>query len=527
MSLRNANWYNLQSTRNYPLADDATATADNGARLPGFVLADCHLRWPDTLGQYAFLGGLTITPTLVTAVIMAADDPDAVTGFIPLAAVSLLQPVDENRPYVLQALAEGAGGFIAFGSVGDACALRFSTPRQGLLSPKCARPEASLPISSLRKLGSPDALRDLVRIVPGADMTITEEEVYLPEEGITVTALVFRLNQSLSTRNVLSAYLGPCSQRPESGTCDTVGIESINGVTADCDGNLTISLVGTDYGVLAGCGSEYAGGEDAGLVVESVVGIEDVCDSKVGATIGSDDCPPRELVGSEAPECVVDCDEALWEGTGAPFPADEYWGDETDTAWTVKKGSFVFEDDGFGLPSAYTAHDCARTNISLYNCHPLPGGTGTMYKLCTLGLTLCDTCDAQNGGIVVDWHVVNTVVDGVSSCYVEYWLVLLNRAAGALQVWHRVGPCIRYVCGLWLGEIELHASYLLTAETAYDPDNVPVIIAGVTGGVTGSLRCRATYPGTLGSDGYFGVGSLRAAAHFFHFTLDSTEIPTP
>jgi len=56
MPIRNANWYNLHSTRRYPLDDNATGTDDAGIRLADDILVDCHLRFPKIAGQYAYIG---------------------------------------------------------------------------------------------------------------------------------------------------------------------------------------------------------------------------------------------------------------------------------------------------------------------------------------------------------------------------------------------------------------------------------------------------------------------------------------
>lgn len=69
------NWYNLNAQRDYPLDDTATGVDDAGVRMPTDLLVDCNLRWPRALGRYAFLTGLTTTPTTVTALFAASHKP--------------------------------------------------------------------------------------------------------------------------------------------------------------------------------------------------------------------------------------------------------------------------------------------------------------------------------------------------------------------------------------------------------------------------------------------------------------------
>ena len=114
MAIRNQNWYDHNSSRNYPLDDLATAVDDSGQRLPSHFLADLYLKFPIVAGRIAYLGGITVGPGIVTAVILAADGPDSKTG-IPLAAVSLPRPVTPWRQYALDPLYPGVGGWIVFG----------------------------------------------------------------------------------------------------------------------------------------------------------------------------------------------------------------------------------------------------------------------------------------------------------------------------------------------------------------------------------------------------------------------------
>ena len=111
MTIIEQNWLTAQSTRRYPLDDNATGTGDDGTRIKDDIILDLHIRFPAAAGQYAFLAGLTVTDTVVTAVFLACDENFTVPSFTPLCAVTVQQPVSRHRFYNLEALYPGVGGF--------------------------------------------------------------------------------------------------------------------------------------------------------------------------------------------------------------------------------------------------------------------------------------------------------------------------------------------------------------------------------------------------------------------------------
>ncbi|NDC10657.1 MAG: hypothetical protein EBZ75_15235, partial [Oxalobacteraceae bacterium] len=95
MSIRNQNWYNLQSTRRYPLDDISTGVDDAGAFIREDIIVDCHIRFPANLGQYLYVQGITVSTGIVTVLFGATSDVDSAGQTV--CAVSLPQPV---VPYV-------------------------------------------------------------------------------------------------------------------------------------------------------------------------------------------------------------------------------------------------------------------------------------------------------------------------------------------------------------------------------------------------------------------------------------------
>ena len=74
MAIRNQSWYNLNSSRDYPVDETASSLSDKSERVPSDIITDIRVRWPDALGDYAFLGSVAVTPGAVTATVLAAVD---------------------------------------------------------------------------------------------------------------------------------------------------------------------------------------------------------------------------------------------------------------------------------------------------------------------------------------------------------------------------------------------------------------------------------------------------------------------
>lgn len=252
MSIRNQNWYNLQSTRRYPLDENSTGLDDANAFIRDDILVDCHIRFPNTYGKYVYVQGLTVSAGIVTVVFGVSADRGFVVGE-PMAYVSLPKPITPNINYSIVGLKPGVSGWVAFGrGVENNFVGRYTSVQQTLISPRCARAYKPLPVPTIGKLGLQEALQgivsvlgqppvrvryvenagDVVRVVDGQKVPYKEN----------VPALVIELDQTQITNdyNPLQLFLGPCAQRPESGTCPKPPIENINGVEPDCNGNINI-----------------------------------------------------------------------------------------------------------------------------------------------------------------------------------------------------------------------------------------------------------------------------------------------
>jgi hypothetical protein len=246
MAIRNQNWYNANSTRSYPLDENSTGLSDTGAFINNAIVVDCHIRFPESLGSYAYIQGIAVSAGLVTVVIGVGNELD-MPGGPPVAAVTVTRPNERYVHHAITALVPGVYGWIVFGPGTDELfSGRYSKPRQSLLMPRCARPYKNLPIPSIGKVGVAGQLSGVINLQGTTPVAVTYESVAIdPEEPMKkVPAVVFRLDaQEITTAyNPLSEFLGPCGVRPESGTCAKTPIESINGIEPDCNGNINIEF---------------------------------------------------------------------------------------------------------------------------------------------------------------------------------------------------------------------------------------------------------------------------------------------
>jgi len=317
MSIRNLNWYNLQTTRRYPLDDTAVGEADEiRDNLPNDILVDAHLRYPSTLGTYAYVQGITISPGIVTVLIGVSESPDAEGATI--AAVTAVQPAAANTNYSVQALVPGVAGWITFGpGIETAFSGRYSFPAQTLISQRCARPYRPLPIPSLGKLGLATTLSDQITIVGESPVEVVRQKVQI--DNVEVDAVVFRSNQNDVSLNYnpYAYFLGSCGQRPESGTCPKPPIETINGIGPDCDGNINLSFLNLTGQNFKDCG---------GIDIQTSLSLDRVCEQPLEPRIFYDDlCCPDEVEDLAARDALPI--ESLYAGkiVKTLLPEPQYW----------------------------------------------------------------------------------------------------------------------------------------------------------------------------------------------------------
>jgi hypothetical protein len=266
MSIRNQNWYNLQSTRRYPLDDNSTGIDDAGNLIRDDILVDCNLRFPNTYGPHAYVQGITVSPGLVTVLIGAAATFDAVNA-TTIAAVSFSKPVAAGVNYAVTPIVAGVSGWLTFGpGIEQNFVGRYAIAQQSLLNPRNAKIYRPLPIPSIKKLQLSAALQNVVRLsgaLPvkvhyvenaGEVIDLSSGESRTVRTNVSAIVAELDLSQRTETFDPLREFLGPCAQRPESGTCPEIPIENINGISPDCNGNIEIIFEGFESLPFVDCG---------------------------------------------------------------------------------------------------------------------------------------------------------------------------------------------------------------------------------------------------------------------------------
>jgi hypothetical protein len=267
MPVRNQNWYDLQAGRKYPLEDTSTGLDDSSVPIRDDIIVDCHIRVPETFSSAIFIQAITITNNIVTVLLGGVTQ---ISGDVTsIAALSLPKPVDAYVNYAITPLVSGVAGWLVFGpGVSEPFSGRYATAAQTKLAPRNAATYAALPVNSLSKQGLAQTLDGVISIT--CDAPIVAEKQIVDINGKQAVAVVFKLDAAVGNfdYNPLAYFLGPCGMRPESGTCPSQPIETINGVAPDCNGNINIVGIGVDIYPFTNCGGF---GVDVGL------GLADAC----------------------------------------------------------------------------------------------------------------------------------------------------------------------------------------------------------------------------------------------------------
>lgn len=262
------NWANLNSQRSFPIEERASKLSDAGVRLPDNALTSAKIRFPSTLGTRACVSGIAVGPGLATVTFVTTTD--AFADPVPLACVSVSSP-DPGRPYAITPMYPGVSGWVSFGTgIDDYTALRswkFSDPSQSPIIPSEAYSYPELPISFVGKWNLLSKLMGLVSLIGDGPVIIEGADVDL---GSGLERVIrFKMDRTLDP-TVLYTFAGPCADRPESRTCDFTAITSINAVTPDCLGDITLSFA-----------DPFVATEEVGypyIAVDFPVGMDDACD---------------------------------------------------------------------------------------------------------------------------------------------------------------------------------------------------------------------------------------------------------
>lgn len=499
MSRINNNWYNLQTTRKYPLLDTVSGYDDNALKLPDNVIADCRLRWPQPAGQIAFIAGLTITDNIVTVVIQAASSLNTAGAFVPLAVITLPQPVDTYRYYPLQAIYPGTGGFIVFGDLTPR-SVRFSSPRQSALSPECGGPYNPLPVVSLRKENRVNTLDGLVKLIAGPDVSVLPESVTIA--GRPRAALVVRLLQSINSRNVLDVYRGACTDRPESQTCQAEPITDVNGVVPDCTGNINIEFRNMTPGDYLGCGSLAAG-----TTLDQPVGMGDVCTPVVVNRFkGTDLCHGNYSSSSMGLPSTSLMLSSMSGGEGSEDFSPTFI---TPEAEVETYSGTIITTTHVPDPPTYTANDPSQTNLAVLNVPDT-----TVGKRVSVDVLLIRALAQSNAGILLNLVERPNSPGSVGA----YLALVLDRAAGQLKLVRFNGRSLIVEHAAAVSAVALETWYTLVAEIRHTTGGVLISVTASSTDPAWSLVQFSVVVSKYGDPyGGFGIYTDRARAQFTNF----------
>lgn len=332
MPVRNQNWYDLQAGRRYPLDDRSTGLDDAGSVIRESILVDCHLKFPDNLGDIAFIQAITVSPTLVTVLIGVANGANITT----IAAISKAKPVTTNQNYEITPLVPGVAGWVAFGvGIAEPFAGKYSTPTQSLILSRCARAYRALPIQTIGKINLNTALSGVVNLEAAEPITVTAKQ--LTVQNKLVNALEFSLAKTFADNsgNPLQYFLSDCGVRPESGTCPKTPIETINDIRPDCRGNINIVTEGLSVYQFENCG---------GIGLDLGLGLTEACDKPryKQPRQPEDDCPSSSsssAISSSSPSSSSSSSSAA--ETPATLPVCETFAGNLNNILTVRKGRFI------------------------------------------------------------------------------------------------------------------------------------------------------------------------------------------
>ena len=547
--IRNHNWYNLNSTRHYPLDDNATGETDDGLQLPNNILLDCHIRYPEIVGRYLYISSISTTDNLVTLTLLASDTTSSAfpviastATFVPVAAITLKKPIDQYVHYALSPMYPGVGGWVVFGpGIDEVFSGKFATPDQTLLSPKSARNYRALPVSSIQKVDTNTALTGLVKIE--SSQTVEVIKATRTILGAERDVLVLRLSD-LFDRNLLRLMRGACGDRPESNTCSPPGIELINSVTPDCLGNLHIDFVGH------GGATAYSGGA-GGLIINTGLGLSASC--QPNAIPGADGDLPNDFedlcpASSASSEDVIDISETLPDGDGdgdgdgdpctTTLPYCASFDDSVAADFVIKRGQFVFfGDDSPDEPCGLTQGNPATPIIQSYQADSTSDYNIAIWNSCSIVDPIYGVADVRNkkfettikmpqlggnGGIVINYLVSFTTGNP------QFLALVIDLHTGQLQLRRFAGQAfspspLHAVAVPGMGADDWLKLSVAIIPSPLDPIGKSRLVCSVTGvtdpTVTGSFTVDTDVINEYSAYGMYGLCSDFSVCRFSYFTL--------
>lgn len=561
MPIRNAHWMNQNEGRAYPVDDGASAVSDGGVHLPPDIVSDLNLRWPSTLGDYAFLAAVSVTDALVTLTIQASTDPAEAVGLVPLAVLSVRRPVTEGRMYALLAQAPGVGGWLAFGSGanGGRFAGRFSSPAQSRLTPRAARAYRPPPVLGVQALGAAARLSGVVTLKATPPLALAAEERVI--DGVLRDCIVVRLVEpttgvqipaaaaavlGTATDSVFKQFSGPCAGRPESNTCGCPApLEFVNAVAPDCDGKVTVEFRG-HVAV-----SRLADG--TGAAVDCPLGLVDACippqipdsDGRLpGEYEPTNTTPPPDPVGPDASATsdsfstdgtlpLVACFQApdavpltttagLWQWTDDDTPDPLCEADMVGVSESVSVSASHSELQLVGytrLPGSYATASAAGRNAAVWDAD-----VASVFRRVetVVKLTLGPAGAKQNAALVLNHRPHPTTAGRV-----VYYTAEVDYDAQEFRIARFTGTAFQAVAAVPVPGLQVGKWYRIVARvTPADETRTRIAaeLTSVSDPETVSAAVAAVVSSYRPSTGKFGLGTNRALAAFSYLRVEAEGV---
>lgn len=538
MSVRNAHFYNLNETRSYPLSETGSLLSDQGVRLPSDIFTDMHIRYPQQLGRYPFLGSVSVTENLVSFTIQGADALTGSPGLTPIAVFTRPKSqIVEGRQYPVRGQVPGVGGWVVFGSgIQEAYTGRFSSgPSQSLILPNACRWYRPLPVDSLSGMFNEDKLTGVIQLRGVDPVFVVKEEREI--DGVLRDVIVVRLvqpeNQGQAIPpNVFEQFAGRCGKRPESGNCgNPEPIEFINTVAPNCNGEVFIEF--------RGCAEIAKILGDCGVAVDCQLGLIDACLPDHLPVDGElpneyeDQCAPSESVSEDSDSVPEEPSESIdpppeSESVVGELPYLECFDSQTAENWLVENGSWSFIDDDspdepcVDVPEGYSYYTSGAEAQAVRNLAVWSGfdDQASQRRVTTsLKLSPGSSGARHNGGVVFNYRD-HLLIDGRK----VYFLAEIDFEDQVFRIRRFNGTAFVPIVSTTVPGIALNQWYRITVTVEdFDADDV-TITAQLEGITNPSIDVQlgpfvsSTY---LPDTGLMGLHANRANTRFSYFQLEA------
>lgn len=216
-------WYNENEGRAYPLKEGSPRVDQLGRVLPDDIIADASVVIPNEIEDDVFLTTVALSPALVSVVIGTATQ-GLLVGTFP-------RPLTLYRPLALDPITDDVSGFIVLGHGAGVHqgTYNFTEQTSTPFAVKALHTFDALPIPYIGKVGTPAQLRNIIEIQTNGNVQVRYES--------SSNTIFFSLIES-----VRDDFVGPCGRGDSISGCGVPPVRSINGVTADGDGTITLEV---------------------------------------------------------------------------------------------------------------------------------------------------------------------------------------------------------------------------------------------------------------------------------------------